>query len=84
MVHIITFPCSSVVEQSTVNRWVVGSNPTGGAFIEKASFMLVFSMKRFLGRVSVRFMLGINFYERSDYKIMRSVNPTGEHRKISL
>ena len=26
-----TFPCSSAVEQSTVNRWVVGSNPTGGA-----------------------------------------------------
>ena len=24
------FPCSSVVEQSAVNRWVVGSNPTGG------------------------------------------------------
>lgn len=26
-----TFPCSSAVEQSTVNRLAVGSNPTGGA-----------------------------------------------------
>ena len=24
-------PCSSVAEQAAVNRWVVGSNPTGGA-----------------------------------------------------
>src|SRR5258708_1555736 len=26
-----TFPSSSMAEQSAVNRWVVGSNPTSGA-----------------------------------------------------
>ncbi len=28
------FPCSSAVEQSTVNRLAVGSNPTGGAHFQ--------------------------------------------------
>ncbi len=31
----LAFPCSSVAEQATVNRWVVGSIPTGGAMSQK-------------------------------------------------
>ena len=37
------FRGSSVVEQATVNRLVVGSIPTRGAIKEKALFMRVFS-----------------------------------------
>ena len=44
------FPCSSVAEQAAVNRWVVGSNPTGGAIfltgIEKhVNYLIVIPFK---------------------------------------
>ena len=32
--HSHTFPCSSVVEQSAVNRWVASSNLAGGAKLD--------------------------------------------------
>lgn len=41
-----SFPCSSAVEQSTVNRLAAGSNPAGGAIVKrgKVSYLINFDI----------------------------------------
>ena len=41
LLYIVLFQGSSAVEQSAVNRWVVGSNPTLGGLVSVESYLLI-------------------------------------------
>ena len=58
------FPCSSAVEQSTVNRLVVGSIPTGGACENNPIYMGYFSLPYDEFEPVVYFFHEISFYHR--------------------
>ena len=48
IIRSVSFPCSSMVEQQTVNLKVVGSSPTGGA-LRLASLAQGYSLLRVEG-----------------------------------